>query len=192
MNRYRLIVRDAHTPSTWPIYECTHATVEEVAHRYINDELTPDHKSLEFRLASSVAEISDHYRFDHDCSHYEQYTEILKKYRTMIPLILFRGVSSIPFERMVSSAKELGNPTIDFYEKGFMSCSLLPDLASTFHGIKQFMIFVRPLTNLMYVGRLTQEYQPNCLQEVILQRGAKLELIREDENYYYCYLKETI
>ena len=190
MSKYRIYEKDAYTPENWWMYACSSTMQAEfVAHKYINQELEKDHSSLEWKLATSVAEISDHYRFhEQNCTIYDPYAEMLAGYQTRTPIILFRGVSPVPFETMVREAKELGNPSIDFIERGFMSCSLLPEYALKFHGQKQLQIFVPPLTNVLYTGHLADDYNPFSY-ECIIQKDAHLEILRENDTYIYCLLK---
>jgi len=188
------IEEDAKDPTTWSKYSFTKDNVEEMAHKHINEEPDDSVSSLEYRLASSSPSISDAYRFNQEyCSEFDIFEKMLRNYITTAPIILFRGASSVPYEKMIEAAKELGDPNITFYEKGFLSCSLLPECASKFTRIKQFQIFCPPGNSLFYVGHLIDDEEPNGIRyECIVQRGAKLQLIYEDQNYYYCLLKSTV
>ena len=189
-SRYRLSEKDAYNPTSWWMYVVSRRQAEASAHRSINSEIPKNHDSLEWKLATSCAEISDHYRFnDPNRSIYDIYANMLANYQTFVPLILFRGASAIPYEQMVKSAQELGDPNIDLYEKGFMSCSLLPEYASSFTGYKQFVIFVRPLSNVMYVGHLADGYS-QFSYECIVQKGSQLKIVAESEQYIYCVLEK--
>lgn len=195
---YRQVENDKKNPDTWWMYECTTPkNAEEVAYKYINREPEKIPLSLEMNLALSTPSISDYYRFRHNDStesNYDKYAAMMEHYTTTIPLILYRGVSQIPFDCMCNAAKQLEDPSVQFWEKGFLNTSLLPDCANHVKGIKQMKIFVPPLTNVFFVGHLIDDYNPNqkCFYECIVQRGAKLTVVKEDDDYYYCFIKETI
>lgn len=186
---------DGMNPDTWWKYECSNASVEATASKYINEEPTKELQPLARILASSSPTISDAYRFDNAfISNYEIYTDMVSNYRSKAPFILYRGASSVPFECMVNAANDLQETNVDFYEKGFLSCSLLPEYATKVNGRKQFKIFCMPGTNMIYLGHINDAEEPNqqCRYEVVVQRGAKLQLLREDSDYYYCLLRSTI
>ena len=191
----RQLDTDSRDPSTWWKYEFSPKTVEELAHKYIHEELKKDSLSLERILASSSPSISDAYRLnEQEPVEFEPYTDMLRQYQTAVPLILYRGVSSVPFDKMIESATALADPEIQYYEKGFLSCSLLPEYASKISGIKQFKLFCMPGTNVIYMGHINDEEEPNkqCRYECVVQRGAQLQLIHEDSKYYYCIIKKTV
>lgn len=179
--------------SKWQLYQADSFDVEEYAHRKLNKDpaARTDNGSLtaEKLLCSSCSSISDAYRFGRDTSHLEHITEAMKKYKTSEPVILFRGVCDIPMEKMVEAAKELNEDGIAFYEKGYMSCSLLKEKASPYKF--QFIIYVPPFNHVMYAGHCNDEEEPECRYECVIMRGSKLKLLKQDKDTYYCILQST-
>lgn len=180
--------------SKWQQYQANSANVEEFAHEKLNiDPKARDEKgclTAEKLLCSSCSSISDAYRFGRDTSHLEYITEVMKKYKTSAPIILFRGVSDVPMEAMQKAANKLDEEDVDFFEKGYMSCSLLKEEASPYKT--QLIIYVPPFNHVMYAGHCNDEEEPHCRQECIIARGAKLKTLKQENNTYYCLLKSTI
>lgn len=192
LHKQAKIASAARNIQSWNEYEMSIENVETLAPKFINNEF-PKGKSLEYILASKSPSISDAYRFDYSYANtFDNFVEMMKSYQNKEPIILYRGASEIPFKHMLEASKEIDDPNIFFYEKGFLSCSLIPEKASKYDGIKQLKIFVPPYHNVLYVGHaLDQEEATGCRYEVIVQRGAKMELLTEDTNYYYCLLHTT-
>ena len=179
--------------SKWQMYQADSFDVEEFAHKKMNmDPVARDesgHETAEKILCSKCSPISDNYRFGRDTSDLEYITDALRKYKTSEPIILFRGVCDVPMEKMVEAAKELDEDGIDFYEKGYMSCSLLKEKASPYKY--QFVIYVPPFNHVMYAGHCNDEEEPECRYECIIMRGSKLKLLKQEKDTYYCILEST-
>ena len=92
-------------------------------------------------------------------------------------------------EKMIEAAKALGDEDVEFYEKGYLSCSLLKETAYDYPV--QLIIFVPPHSNVMYAGKCNIEEEPECRYECIIMRGAKLKIMVQKGNTYYCLLKST-
>ena len=178
--------------SRWKEFMANSESVEEFAHEKLNmDPVARDEngqQTAEKILCSSCSQISDDYRFNHDTSHLEFITEAMRKYKTYVPVVLFRGVCDIPMEKMIEAAKGLGEDDVDFYEKGYMSCSLLKEKASPYKD--QLIIYVPPFNHVMYAGHCNDE-EPECRYECIIMRGAKLKILKQENHTYYCLLKST-
>lgn len=179
--------------SKWQMYQADSFDVEAFAHLKLNmDPVARDengYETAEKILCSKCSPISDNYRFGRDTSDLEYITYALKKYTTSEPIILFRGVCDVPMEKMVEAAKKLGEDGIDFYEKGYMSCSLLKEKASPYKY--QFVIYVPPFNHVMYAGHCNDEEEPECRYECIIMRGSKLHLVKQEKDTYYCILEST-
>lgn len=179
--------------SRWTEFMATSESVEVFAHEKLNKDPQPctgDGKDTAERiLCSKCSPISDDYRFNHDTSHLEFITKAMRKYKTYVPIVLFRGVSDIPMEKMVEAAKELKEDGVDFYEKGYMSCSLLKEKSSPYKD--QLIIYVPPFNHVIYAGHCNDEEEPECRYECIIMRGSKLQILKQENNTYYCLLKST-
>ena len=179
--------------SYWNQYKATPENVELFAHKYLNMDPAARNKdgslTSEKIICSSGSSISDRYRFNENASDLEFITDAIKKYQTSAPVILYRGVSDIPMEKMIEAAKDLDDDDVDFYEKGFMSCTLLKETAYDYPV--QLVIYVPPYFHVMYAGHLNDEEEPICRYECIIMRGAKLKIMTQKGNTYYCLLKST-
>lgn len=193
LQQQKVYEADSRDVAKWPKYYLPNneKIVEDTAHRIFNPELTKD-QSLELTLASKSPTISDSYRFDCEGSHsFDMFQEMMYQYQITEPVILYRGVSEVPFRRMIESAEELNEKGVDFYEKGFMSCSLMAEKASPYPV--QLIIFCMPFQHMLYVGHALDEQEATgCRYEVILQRGAKLQVILQIGDTYYCRLLGTL
>lgn len=178
--------------SSWDPYKATPDNVEPFAHKYLNMDPAARNQdgslTEEKKLCSCLSYISDIYRFNGDASDLEYITEAVRKYKTSAPVILYRGVSDVPMEKMIEAAKDLDDD-VDFYERGFMSCTLLKETAYDYPV--QLVIYVPPYFHVMYAGHCNDEEEPECRYECIIMRGAKLKIMTQKGNTYYCLLKST-
>ncbi|MGN0408897.1 MAG: ADP-ribosyltransferase [Candidatus Fimousia sp.] len=180
--------------SNWSKYMAPTETVEEYAHKMLNaDPETRDkngHLTLENILASSCSSISDIYRYNQQPSaQLQEIDNIMLKYKTKAPIVLFRGVSDIPFEKMVESAKKLHEPDTDFYERGYMSCSLLREKTLPYQV--QLVIYCPAFSSIIYLGHCNDHEESECRYECIINRNAHLKVIKQEGNTYYCILNGT-
>lgn len=179
----------------WKQFQASLYNVEEFAQKKLNKEPVArdenGHETPEKILCSKCDSISDQYRFGSYTDHLEFISDAMRKYKTSEPIILFRGVSGIPMEKMVESAEKLNEEGIDFYEKGYMSCSLVPERAKPYKV--QLVIYIPPFSNVMYAGHCNDEGEPNneCQYECIIGTGAKLRIVQQIKDKYYCILEGT-
>lgn len=178
---------------TWEQFTPTIENVEEFAHKTLN--LDPDTRdksgalTYENILASSCSSISDFYRYKQSTEHLKNIEDMMQKYKTNAPIVLFRGVSDVPFEKMEQEAKELDEIDTDFYELGYMSCSLIKEKASPYKT--QLIIYCPPFSNIIYCGHCNDQEEPECRYECIISRGSKLKILKQENNTFYCILKNN-
>lgn len=194
IRQQKIYEMDSRDITQWSKYKLpdTESIVEYTALRILNPELTKKENALELTLAEKSPTISDVYRFDcNGALSFDRFSEMLSRYQNTEPVILYRGVSEIPYKKMIEAATELDDKDVDFYEKGFMSCSLLESKASPYSV--QLKIFCLPFEHMLYVGHALDDQEPHgCRHEVILQRGARLKKLFQVENTFYCVLLGTI
>ena len=114
---------------------------------------------------------------------------MMQHYKTNAPIVLYRGVSEVPYEKMVKAAKQLGESGTDFYELGYMSCSLLQEKASPYKV--QLVIYCPPFSNIIYLGHCNDHEEYECRYECIINRSARLQIVKQENNTYYCILRGT-
>lgn len=177
----------------WKKHIASAETVEDFAHKILNND--PDTRdengylTLENILASSCVSISDTYRCGGSTDHLKKIEDMMQQYKTNAPIILYRGVSDVPYEKMIKATTKLGESGTDFYELGYMSCSLLKEKSSPYKV--QLIIYCPPFSNIIYLGHCNDQEEPECRYECIINRGARLQIVKQENNTFYCILKST-
>ncbi|MFI3603494.1 ADP-ribosyltransferase [Vagococcus fluvialis] len=140
----------------------------------------------EYVVASSSMTINDRFRIN-DGNHYdfEHARYIEEKYCLKNDIVVYRGVSQGPYEKMIIAAK--GVKGIDFLEKGFLNTSIVKEKQIA-HDI-QLRIYIPKGTPAYYVGNISGEEE--LYYEVIVQIGAKLKIVSMDNQYINCKLIQT-
>lgn len=156
------------------------------AHKNINKEPQKDSSlcSVEYKLASSAVTINYELRND-EKSHDDFSKELQSKYFLKEDIVVYRGVSEIPYTKMKKAAK--GIRGIDFLEKGFLNTSIVK--GKQINYACQLRIFLPKGTCAFYVGDITGEEK--LYYEVIVQKGAKLKILSMDNNFINCKLIGT-
>lgn len=164
------------------------------AHKNINHEAIikkdKPYISLEYCLAQSGESLNEHFR--NECL-YEKDVEIAYMVAThtcKTDLVLYRGLCAHVYNLMIQNAKSIKG--IDFYEKGYMQCSLIKGHELNYET--KLRIYVPEGSSVIYLGNLGNYGNENTKQplyEVVIQHGAKLKVISIDEKYINCQLLET-
>ena len=160
----------------------------EFAHDYINKEpankIDQHHYSMEYYLAHYGANINDRYRKDKPDKEDVQVSEMIDKNLTKRDIVLYRGVCKEVFKCMQEKTSDMKN--IDLYEKGFLSCSLVKGKEES--SSIRLRIFVPAESKAIYLGSVNNEQE---YYEVVIMRGAKLQIISKDCKYFNCKLIAT-
>lgn len=156
------------------------------AHKNINKE--PQKSSppypVEYKLAMSAETINDSLRSGKkDFDDFSK--ELQSKYSLKKDIVVYRGVSEIPYTKMKKAAENIRG--IDFLERGFLNTSIVKGKQINYDC--QLRIFLPKGTCAFYVGDITNEEK--IYYEVIVQKGAKLKILSMDNNFINCKLIAT-
>ncbi|MDT1956953.1 hypothetical protein MX629_00775 [Carnobacterium divergens] len=157
------------------------------AHKNINAEPQINKcTDTEYVLATSAMTINDRFRSNHN-NHLDDAIakDIGEKYCLKNDIVVYRGVSSIPYEKMNEAAKRIRG--VDFLEKGFLNTSIVK--GKQIEADIQLRIYIPKGTVAFYVGNIS--YEEAIYYEVIVQVGARLKIVSMDHNYINCKLIET-
>lgn len=112
-------------------------------------------------------------------------SEFIRKYKLEVDLVVYRGVKDSILFHNIESAK--GNSYLDLYEKGFLFGSLTK--TTCLQGRNYYMrIYLPKGTCAFYSGNVNNE---SYLQEIVVQRGARLKILSKDKTYLNCLLINT-
>jgi hypothetical protein len=166
----------------WDQIAPTKETAVAFAHTYINEE--PERRdgvnySLEYCLAHSGETINERFRKDRPYEIDLNIAKMVSRYKTKIPIVLYRGVSHDIYQKMLDSAK--GIPRVDLHEKAFLQASLVKGCEIQ-RKIK-LRIYVPAGTEAVYLGNVNDEL---FYYEVDIQRGMNLKIISMDKDYINC------
>lgn len=143
-----------------------------------NSEYTPEWIIAHFNECTNRYPRED--QQDDSC---DMITKRISENTADVPLILYRGVGDYIYNNMKDNAR---GTEFDYYEKGFMSTSLVK--GHEYRYKKRLRIFVPVGSHVIYLGNVNDE-QFNY--EVVIQRGAKLKIRSIDQEYINCELLET-
>lgn len=130
--------------------------------------------------------INDRFRINDSNDYDLKYVKYIEeKYCLKNDIVVYRGVSPIPYEKMIKSAK--GVRGVDFLEKGFLNTSIVKGKQID-HDI-QLRIYIPKGTTAFYVGNISCEEK--IYYEIIVQIGAKLKIVSMDNQYINCKLIQT-
>jgi hypothetical protein len=156
------------------------------AHKNINKEPkkgSPPY-SVEYKLAMSAETINESLRSGKkDFDDFSK--ELQSKYSLKEDIVVYRGVSEIPYTKMKKAAESIRG--IDFLERGFLNTSIVKGKQINYDC--QLRIFLPKGTCSFYVGNITSEEK--IYYEVIVQKGAKLKILSMDKNFINCKLIAT-
>lgn len=166
--------------------------VKEFAHRYINvspNEYVPNsNKKLntpEYSICHYSEELNNALRKDSPDEKAYEFSNAIKKYSLMNDIVVYRGVSDSVLEQTKEAALLIND--IDMYEKGFLHTSLTK---ATIQKTERILRILLPKgTCAFYAGNVNGEIE--SFQEVVVQRGAKLRILGEEEIYINCLLIDT-
>lgn len=140
----------------------------------------------EYVLASSSITINDRFRLNHSNNRDMKHARYIEwKYCLKNDIVVYRGVSQIPYEKMIKAAK--GVKCVDFLEKGFLNTSIVKGKQSDCDI--QLRVYIPKGTTAFYVGNISCEEK--IYYEVIVQIGARLKIVSMDNKYINCKLIET-
>lgn len=187
---YRIKEKITHTGASWDKLAPTQENAIEFAHEKINSEpikkLDNQHYSLEYCLAHSGETLNEHFRTDRIYKKDLSIANMVATHTCKTDLVLYRGICEYVYEQMIENSKKINNKYIDFYEKGYMQCSLLQGHELNYKT--KLRIYVPAGTHVIYLGNVNDE---QCYYEVDIQHGAKLKIISIDHKYINCKLIET-
>ncbi len=158
------------------------------AHQHINDEpkreLTSYRKTLEWNIAHFGQEINIRIRENRPLEIDKELKEKIALNTADCDLVLYRGVDKDVFDTMQENAKSFSGGYL--FEKAFLHCSLVKghEKSAQFH----LRIYVPKGTPLIYLGNVNFEI---LYYGVVVQRGALLKIISNDDKYYNCRLLQT-
>lgn len=119
------------------------------------------------------------------CDEVFENSEYIRKYKLEVDIVVYRGVTDSVLSHNIESA--MGNRHFDLYEKGFLFASLTK--STCLQGCKNNMrIYLSKGTCAFYSGNVNNE---SYLQEIVVQRGAKLKILSKDKIYLNCLLINT-
>ncbi len=166
----------------WDQIAPTKETAVAFAHTYINEEperYDGHNYSLEYCLAHSGETINERFRNDRAENIDINIEKMVSRYKTKIPIVLYRGVSEDIYQKMLDSAK--GIPRVDLHEKAFLQTSLVKGCEIK-RKIK-LRIYVPAGTEAVYLGNVNDEL---FYYEIDVQRGMNLRIISMDKDYINC------
>lgn len=119
------------------------------------------------------------------CDEIFKNSESIRKYKLEVDIVVYRGVTDSVLSHNIESA--MGNRHFDLYEKGFLFASLTKStcLQGREHNMR---IYLPKGTCAFYSGNVNNE---SYLQEIVVQRGAKLKILSKDKIYLNCLLINT-
>ena len=166
--------------------------VKEFAHRYINvspKKYVPNSNNKLYTPEYSICHYSEALNKDlrKDLQEEEgcEYSNAIKKYSLMNDIVVYRGIDDSVLNQTKEAALFIND--VDMYEKGFLHTSLTK---ATIPKTKRILRILLPKgTCAFYAGNVNGEIE--SFQEVVVQRGAKLRILGEDEIYINCLLIDT-
>lgn len=152
----------------------------EFAHKFINEEPKINgFTDTEYLLAMSGQSINDSLRSGSKQFFYLA-EDIKNKYMLKNNIVVYRGVSSVPYKAMINNAKMIKG--VDYFERGFLNTSIVK--GKHIESEKQLRIFVPKGTTAFYVGNISNEEK--IYYEVIIQMCARLKIISMDDQFINC------
>lgn len=109
-------------------------------------------------------------------------SDAIKHYKLINDIVVYRGVDHEVMEQTKREAHTFEG--VDIYDKAFLHTSLT--IATTPRRKYNLRIFLPKGTCAFYAGNVNEGIE--SFQEVVVQRGAKLKILSEDEEYTNCLL----
>ncbi|MBQ3967932.1 MAG: hypothetical protein II688_04520 [Lachnospiraceae bacterium] len=185
---YRILGMLKNTGADWDRLAPAIENAIDFAHTNINPEpvqmIDAYRFSWEYCLAHSGESLNEHLREDRTNKEDIAISDMVAGHSCKTDLVLYRGVCDYVYNLMKQNASSLEG--VDFYEKGYMQCSLVK--GQEINSKIKLRIFIPAGSCVIYLGNVNDE---QGFYEVDIQHGAKLELISIDKTYINCKLLST-
>lgn len=154
-------------------------TAAEFAKQHINEDLSSEKNVLIFQLAHYGAEINRHFREDCIEDIDLEIADLISAHCADCDLVLYRGVYNKHWELMLKNGQNFFDGSTVLHEKAFLNCSLIKGFEE--HRDKKLRIFIPKGTPVLAL-------YGTRYHEVVVQRGAVLQMLPSDDDYVNCKL----